>query len=425
MNGARVPMGEACVLPGRLRSLLQAGNLRSIMILRFVLLLIVFFSTDLSASTKLLPPDLESYRNQGMDALFNMDYQDARFSFQKMIDSDPQHPAGYIYTANSIWLGHLAALRRLQTNIYNRGNSFFSKTEDAVDPKVDKDFSQNIDKGVLLCEKRLKTHKNDISSLYYLGIARNIVAGYEATVKRSFLKALRNGSKGVDLHRKIILKEPGLIDAQLSVGMYNYVVGSLPIAVKILAFIGGVRGSKKEGISMLEKVSKEGNYAKDESKVLLIMLYNREKRMGDALKMLNQLVESYPKNSLFRLERAMTLGHLRRFDESSQEFDRLLHDSDASAYVPDLVHYQYATMLADALRWQASHDHYSAAYRSEKAPATLVTLAHLNAGKCLDALGRRDQATLEYQLVLKRKDVFDSHDTAKKYLKKPFYPRDS
>jgi Tfp pilus assembly protein PilF len=390
------------------------------MFVRALILICFLLPSAAFASTPLLPPELETFRNQGVDSLFNMDYEGARTTFQKMIDADPQHPAGHVYMANTIWLGHLAQLRRLQTNIYNRGNSFFSKTEDAVDPKLDKAFRQEVDKGISLCENRLKMRKSDISSLYYLGVAKNSVAGYEATVKRSFLPALRNGSKGVGLHREIMQKDPKCIDAQLSVGMYNYVVGSLPLAVKMLVFLGGVRGSKTDGIAMLERVAREGNYAKDEAKVLLVMLYNREKRIPDALKILNQLVERYSKNSFFRLERAVTLGQLRKINESASEFELILRDAEANSYIPDLIHYQYGTMLSDAARWEDSYQQFVAAYNSKKAPPALATLAHLNAGKTLDKLGKRDQAVQEYQTVLKRKDAFDSHDLAKKYLKKPY-----
>ena len=390
--------------------------------MRLFVIAILLLAQSAFASTQLLSEHLEALRGEGMNALLNMNYMGAKSAFEKMIDSDPNHPAGYVYMANTIWLGHLAELRRLQTSIYNRGDSFFSKTEDAVDPQVDKAFRQRIDKAISLCESSLKTRKNDVSAIYYLGIAKNINAGYEATVKRSFIRALRNGSKGVDLHRELVKSHPDLIDAQLSVGLYQYVVGSLPFAVKVLAFIGGVRGSKKDGIAMLENVAKKGNYAKDESKILLVMLYNREKRKEDSLKVMNDLVQNYPRNSLFRLERAVSLGHLKRFEESAKEFETLLQDKDATAYIPDLIHYQYATMLGDASRWQDSYRQYTLAYGSEKATDALTTLAHLNAGKCLDVLKQRDQAIAEYQTVLKRKDVFDSRDVAKKHLKKPFVP---
>jgi len=339
-----------------------------------------------------------------------------------MVQTAPDHPAGYIYLANTIWLGHLAELRRLQTSVYNRGDSFFGKKEDEVDPDVDKQFRETMNKGIELAETLLKKDKKNIPALYYLGIAKNIVAGYEATVKRSFMAALRNGSRGVDLHRDVMKLCSDCIDAQLSVGMYNYVVGSLPLAVKIVAFIGGVRGSKKDGIAMLEKVATEGNYAKDEGKVLLIMLYNREKRLEDGLKLLSELTADFPGNSLFRLEHAMTLGQVGRFRDSAKEFDAMLLDSSITGYIPDLLHYQYATMLFDARQWQKAYEQYLAAASSPKAPASLVTVARLNSAKCLDALGKRDLATEEYTAILKRLDVFDSHDTARKYLKKPFAP---
>ena len=228
----------------------------------------------------------------------------------------------------------------------------------------------------------------------------------------------------MDLHREILKKEPLCIDAQLSVGMYNYVVGSLPFAVKILALLGGVHGSKKDGIAMLEKVAKDGNFAKDEGNTLLVMLYKREKRVPDALNTLNLLSEKYPGNTLFRLERAATLGQLKKYQESTDQFEALLKDSVAYDYIPDLIHYQYGTMLSDENKWKESYDHFVSAYNSQKAPEALVTLAHLNSGKCLDAISKREEAIKEYKLVLSRKDVFDSYDLAKQYLKKPFRPEE-
>jgi tetratricopeptide (TPR) repeat protein len=383
----------------------------------------LFLCTLLSVSgfsANLLPPELASMREIGTSALFNMNYDAAKSAFQEMISTDSRNPAGYIYMANTIWLGHLAKLRRLQTNVYNRGNSFFSKNEDAVDPEVDKEFRNNIDKAITLCEARLKIHKDDVPTLYYYGIAKNIVAGYEATVKRSFISALKNGSKGVGLHRKAIQLDPTCIDAELSIGMYNYIVGSLPFAVKVLAFLGGIRGSKKDGIVQLERVSRDGNYAKDEAKVLLVMLYKREKRTADALKVLDSLVARYPENSLFRLERAETLGELKKISESKAAFHELLDDPAANTYMPDLIHFQFGSMLFDAKLWPDAHSQFVLAYQSDKAPAPLVTIAHLNAGKCLDAMPNRQGAKWEYQMVLKRPDVFNSREQATKYLKKPF-----
>src|SRR6266852_87971 len=47
-----------------------------------------------------------------------------------------------------------------------------------------------------------------------------------------------------------------------------------------------------------------------------------------------------------------------------------------------------------------------------KSDQGLISLAHLHVGEALDALGKRDEAMAEYQVVLKRENVFDSHKLA-------------
>jgi len=58
--------------------------------------------------------------------------------------------------------------------------------------------------------------------------------------------------------------------------------------------------------------------------------------------------------------------------------------------------------------------------RIAKSDPGLISLAHLHAGEALDALGKRDDAIAEYQAVLKRENVFDSHKLAAQYVKKPY-----
>lgn len=381
---------------------------------------VILLPVAVESATSVLPESLESLRAEGFNALFNMDYNTARDRFEEMIKLEPDHPAGHTYLANTIWLGHLASLRRLQTGVYNRGDSFFSEKEDLVDPKVDKEFKTQIDKAVSLSEARLKKNKKDRSALYYLGIAKNIAAGYEATVKRSFFSALRNGSKGVDLHRQLLELDPLYVDAKLSVGMYHYVVGSLPFAVKILVFFGGVHGSKKEGLAELEEVADKGHYAKDEAAVLLIMLYNREKRFDLALKMLERLTADYPGNSLFQLEMANTLGQMGKFREAIAQYEKMLANPAVMAYMPDLVHYRYGETLFDASSWEKAAEEFAAAAREQKAPEGLATIAHLKAGECLDLQGKRGEAIAEYKIVLSRKEALNAQDQARNYLKTPY-----
>src|SRR5262249_40938408 len=147
------------------------------------------------------------------------------------------------------------------------------------------------------------------------------------------------------------------------------------LGAKILLFIGGVHGSKNEGIDILEKVANEGNYSRDQAKVMLIVIYNREKKLDESLKLLEGLSSQYPRNTLFPLEKGMVLAEMSRFRDSIQVFEEMLKNPLAMDYMPDLVHFEYAQALSDARSWEKAYEHFLETARSSKAPETLVTIS--------------------------------------------------
>lgn len=385
-----------------------------------VLLMTLLYISNVAAGAGILSPEMDQLRKDGFNALFNMDYPSARKSFEDMKAIDPQHPAGYIYLANAIWLGHMATLRRLQSQVFNRDNSFFSETDDPTDPDVDKEFNKAITRGISMAQNRLQANKNDTVGLYYLGMGRTLIAGYEGTIKRSFFSALRNASKGVGLHKTLLALDPHCVDANLSIGTFDYVVGSLPLAVKILIFFGGVHGSKSDGLRRLELVARDGNYARDEAAVILMVLYEREKKVEKSLELIQEKTKQYPRNYFFQLQLGSDLVELGRYKESFAVYDRMLNDPGAMNYMSDLIHYQYGDALLQLRAWKRAREHYLAAIESTHATEGLVTMARLGSARCLDALGERTEAIVEYNQVLKRKNIFDSHKSAEAQLKNPY-----
>lgn len=378
-------------------------------------------SAKVSTSNRIVTSETTEFRKlrlDGFDALYNMDYRAAETKFTKMTELLPDHPAGYFYLATNFWLELLNSSRKLQVSLYN-SDSFFSDTKDKVDEKVDKEFHRLIQVAQQKAESCVKKNPKDIEALYYEGAAHGLQASYEGTVTRSFVSALRHGSKSVDLHRKVIELNPGYTDAYLTIGAYDYVVGVLPFAFKIIAAIGGFRGSRDRGLEELNMVTERGLYAQDDARVLLIALYSRENRAAEALNLLETLSNKYPKNYLFKIERAASLVKLNRASESNQLFEELLKDKNTEK-VADLIHYQYADSLVEQGRNSEALEHLQAIKTLSNASPLLITRAYLRAGQVLDLMSKRSEAVAEYQAVLKRDNVFDSHELAKKYLQKPY-----
>ena len=379
----------------------------------------------------------DEMRKEGFEALYNLDYEGARRRFQEMAKAFPDHPAGPQFLAASLWLKTLNESRRLQASLYNT-EGFYKEKDDKADPKAVAEFRELTRQAKALCEARLKINPKDTEALYYLGAVEGLKAAFAGAVERSFMSALRSGSDAVDRHRDVIKLDPNFHDAEVTIGMYDYVVGGLPLPVKLMAAIGGIRGSKKKGLATLERVASQGQWASDDAKSLLIALYKREKRYQDAYRNASELSMKYGRNYIFKLEAADALvaqaevDRARAPDEAKKAemqafaiFDSLLARSREAAQTGpraplDLVHYSYGDALFVAGHAERAAKEFLAAAALPNVEPGMAVRTRLRAAQALDVAGKREEAVAQYKAVLARDNLFDSHEEAKRGLKEPY-----
>src|SRR5256886_8770444 len=249
----------------------------------------------------------ETLRIAGSEALFNLDYETARKNFKEMAVAFRNYPAGPQFLADTLWAETLYQTRRLQSSLYGNDDTFYSTSDDKVDPRIVDQFRGLTRQARVLTETRLKQFPKDTEALYCMGAIEGLKASYEEAVERRHFAALKDGSDAVDKHRELIKLNPAYRDAELTIGLYDYTVGALPLPVKIAAGVFGFHGSKKRGLATLERVAKEGHWIHDEAKTLLIVLYTREKRFAEAATLARELAAKYPRNYLYGLEAADAL----------------------------------------------------------------------------------------------------------------------
>ena len=386
----------------------------------------------------------EELRGEGFEALYSLDYEGARRHFRELEKLFPDHPAGAQFLAAGLWLKTLNESRRLQASLYNT-EGFYAEKDDKADPKAVAEFRELTKRAETLAKARLKQNPKDVEALYFLGATEGMKAAFAGMVERSFMSALRNGSDAVDRHREVIKLDPNYRDAEVTIGMYDYVVGQLPLPVKLMAAIGGIRGSKKRGLATLERVAREGTHAQDDAKVLLIALYKREGRFTDAYRVADDLARKYPRNYLFKMEAADALVSQaaveRRTDPEAAKkseaeafaiFESLLPregaktrtQTNAQANAPrpplDLVHYSYGEALFVAGEAERAAKEFLAGAALPNAEPTMVTRSRLRAAQALDLAGKREEALAHYKAVLARPNVYDSHEEARRGLKEPY-----
>jgi tetratricopeptide (TPR) repeat protein len=409
-----------------------------------VTLLIAFVSSVGSSQTAVKPwlteaerARFETLRIAGSEALFNLDYETARKNFKEMADAFPTYPGGPQFLADTLWTETLYQTRRLQSSLYGSDDTFYSTSDDKADPRLVDQFRTLTRQARLLTEARLKQNPRDPEAMYFIGAIEGLKASFEEAVERRHFAALKDGSDAVDRHRDLLKLDPNYRDAELTIGLYDYTVGSLSFPLKIMAGVAGFHGSKKRGLATLERVAKEGHWVHDEAKTLLIVLYTREKRFGEAASLARELGAKYPRNYLYGLEAADALVSQAAVErgnnpsttitatenEAFATFETMLHDKnmrDTTAHALDLIHFKYGEALQTAQQYERAAKEFQASADFPGAQAGLATMAHLYAAHSLDLAGKRKDALSEYRAVLARPNVYDAHDQAQAGLKEAF-----
>jgi len=382
---------------------------------------------------------LDDLRVEGYEALYSLDYETANSKFNEMVRLFPDHPAGPQCLAATLWLQELNRSRHRQAALYSTES--FSDSDDKVDPRLKEQFRHWTQTATSLAAARLRRNPRDVEALYFLGVTDGLKAVFAAGVERRFRAALSDSSRAVERHREVLKLDPDFHDAELSIGMHDFIVGSLPLPIKMLASIAGVRGSKKRGLETLERVAREGQWARVTARLLLIDIYKREKRWTESLAAARDLATKYPRNYLFELQAADALvaraATLRRTkgasaaaasadqDEAFRIFESLLQSKTKNARAAtDLIHFRYGEALLTAGRIERATEEFQAAARQIDSDPGLTALARLRAAQSMDVAGKRREALAEYRAVLERPKSQRSHEAAKRGLRQPYQMAD-
>jgi tetratricopeptide (TPR) repeat protein len=261
-----------------------------------------------------LAPSLHADRQDSADALvtraealaYDLDHQEALTLLRQSITLAPSDPRTHRALANVLWLNLL--FQRGAVTVDHYLGSFSSSTVDLKKPppEVDAEFRREVGKAIELAEQRVATRPNDAQAHYDLGAAVGLQATYVATVEGRMLAGFRNARRAYDEHERVIALDPSRKDAGLIVGTYRYVVSTLSFPMRMMAYVAGFGGGREVGIGMIEGAAATPSDSRVDAIFALVLMYNRERRYDDALRMLQELRRLHPRNRLVVLEAGST-----------------------------------------------------------------------------------------------------------------------
>ena len=239
---------------------------------------------------------------QGFQSFYSLDYDSAIAAFQKLRDAEPENASWQNHLANAYLFKQLHLAKALQGNLFGSSNLFFRVKKIQPDPALEKGFRDANQAAIRLCDQRLKQNRKDEEALYACGVAYGARASYQGLIERAKLDSISNARKANVYHSELIRLNPRCYDAYLVPGLYEYVLGSLPGSLKFLLLMVGFSGDKERGIHSIESTAQMGERSKQDAKILLSVIYRREKRYADARRTLEELAQEFPRNYIFPLE---------------------------------------------------------------------------------------------------------------------------
>lgn len=383
---------------------------------------VVLFFPVLTATAQTVdtdPLNREPEVVEGFQRFYIMDYDGALARFNKVQQEHPTDPIATDYILYVTLFKELFRLDLLDTTFY-ANDGFFTGRHIIVEDTAVRDHVKNLtDKAVDQANDRLQKNANDTNSLFARGWARSLEACYLGMVERSFTPALKLALGARNDHQRVLEIDPRYVDANMVVGIYQYVVGALPFAFKILVGIAGIHGSKATGLAMLQESADRGVITSVESRTAMMIFLRREAKYQEAKAIAEGLARQYPRDFLFALEVANLSKDAGEGTTAIAAYRRVIEEARRPGYFPS-SHLELAYFgLGDSLRGQKLYAEAAGAYREGAyLPTTSPELKRrclLAAGQVYDLMNQHDKARAQYQAVIDAGSDSTQADLARKF----------
>jgi tetratricopeptide (TPR) repeat protein len=358
----------------------------------------------------------------GFEHLYNLEYDQAVREFELALKAHPDDAFATNHLLSGVLFRELYRIGALDTELYAK-NSFLTSKQFPMDPKRRAEIKGLVERAFQLEEERLKQNPNNVDAIYARGVTRATRALYIGLVEKAWFAALRSAVGARRDHERVLELDPKYSDAKMVVGIHNYVLGSINFAVKVAASIVGLSGSKKKGIEYLYEAGQGGGETSVDSRIALSLFLRREQRYPEALKLVGGLESDFPRNFLFRLERANLLNAAGRAPEAIAAYRKLLDDSKAGMFAEsrmEMVYYGLGETLRGQHDFRGAAEAYDTVQQYKAADPDLRQRANLAAGEMYDALHNREQAVRHYEAVIAAEGSSERAQLARQHIKQPY-----
>jgi hypothetical protein len=346
---------------------------------------------------------------QGLDRLYDMDYDGANAIFAGIEKQHPGHPVGPFLRSLHPWWEILV---------------------DPDDESHDGAFLAAMDEVIDRSDQRLRADPQDLDGMFFKAGALAF-RGRLHTDRKHWLRSALDGRKALQLLEEVRKLQPDNADLMLGVGLFDYLADVAPRQYPILKPFTRFfpKGDRQRGLAEIAQAVEKGTFATTEAAFCLVQIhYIFEHDYATSLHYARWLRERYPDNAVFHIYEGRALAHLNLWaDERQDLLDVLARQSEGkTGYRGDITQQALYVLGRDEVRWRQYADALPHLARLEVLPGRgemaddYKAYGRLYRGMALDALGRRDEAVFWYRQALEDRPPGEVRGRARDYLRAPY-----
>jgi tetratricopeptide (TPR) repeat protein len=245
--------------------------------------------------------DVERTIDEAYRSAYNLDLPSATAAMRSVARAAPDQPRAQRVLAAILWLDILFQRGAVTIDHYLSGIGSGRLSLPPPPPALAAEFRQSLSQAIELAEARLSKDPNDVAARDELGKAFALQASYVASIEGSMTSAMRSARRAFDAQETILTRDPRRVDAGVIVGLYRYVVSTMALPSRLVAYVMGLGGGKERGISLLQAAA-EPPYGLVEARAALVLIFAREHRHQEGLAVMRQLAAQFPRNRIFLME---------------------------------------------------------------------------------------------------------------------------
>ena len=370
---------------------------------------------------KPLPDDVLARVSPIIDAVHRLDYKRAEALCRQVIQDFPENPAGLVYLFRVYWSEQLSQARLLSAERLVSMDLFSEKPkfQPLVPPQTLERLNSAASAALAKSASWAKQHPDDPTAQFLLGTTYEFKAAYEFTAKHSLRDASASANRAFKIHHELAQMYQ-MADAEVTAGAFSIIADSLDWLPKLVGWIlFGTRGNLNEGRRALERAAERGTIGAPDARLLLAIVYTRQKRFDDAIATLRELLKDYPENYLVHLDIASADLLANRPARAIETYREILTKNyqglERGVALTRLgVASRIAGDLSGSERWLRE------AVEGSANSAGARPVARVELGKTLDLRSQRERAIEQYRAALQAPDFLSLHEDAERLIKRPY-----